>query len=84
MLVSVRGVLDRSCSFVVVWAGVFICGQLSSFVVGHGRLSNGRRGEGSGWSLSLGVMSWLSLVAWLGCRAGGCCRQIGWNERGNG
>ena len=63
MPVSVWGCLDRSCSFVVVWAGIFICGQLSSFVVGHGRLSNGCGGGGGGWSLSLGIVSWLSLVA---------------------
>ena len=74
MPVLVWGCLDHLCSFVVVWVGIFICGRLSSFVVGRGRLSNGCGGGGGGWSLSLGIMSWLSLVAWLGCRAGGCCR----------
>ena len=74
MPVLVRGCLDRSCSSIVVWAGIFICGRLSSFVVSCGWLSNGCGGGGGGWLLLLGVMSWLSLVAWLGCRAGGCCR----------
>ena len=74
MPVLVWGCLDLSCSFVVVWAGIFICGRLFSFVVGCGQLSNGRGGGGGGWSLSLGVVLWLSLVAWLGCCAGGCCR----------
>ena len=36
------------------------------------------------WLLALGVVSWSLLAASLGCRAGGCGRQLGQNERGNG
>ena len=43
-------------------------------MVGHGRLLNGRGGGGGGWLLSVGVVLWLSLVAWLGFFAGSCCR----------
>lgn len=49
-----------------------VVGHCLCFLTGHG---GGSMVVGGGvWSMSLGIMLWLSLVALLNCCTGGCCK----------